>query len=86
MALNVEAAELLELFLWSSDEGPQPPVSGRQRKVEDEVADVLICLLNFCDQMKIDPLEVTTRKIEENKLKYPVEKSLGRLEKHHELE
>ena len=86
MALSVEAGELLELFLWSSDDGPQPPVASRRSKVEEEAADVLICLLNFCDQMNIDLLEVTNRKIERNRLKYPVEKSSGRLEKHNELE
>ena len=86
MALSVEASELLELFLWSSDDGPQPPVESRRTKVEDETADVLICLLNFCEQMGIDLLEVTERKIERNRLKYPVEKSSGRLEKHNELE
>ena len=86
MALSVEAAELLELFLWSSDFGPQPPVIGREQKVADEAADVLICLLNFCDQMGLDLLEVTNAKIERNRLKYPVEKAMGRLEKHNELE
>lgn len=86
MALSVEAGELLELFLWSSDDGPQPPVDSRREKVGEEAADVLICLLNFCDQMGIDILDVTDRKIERNRLKYPVEKSSGRLEKHDELE
>ena len=86
MALNVEAAELMELFLWSSDEGPQPPVDGRLSKVDDEVADVLICLLNFCHQLDIDLLEVTHRKIEKNRTKYPIEKSKGKLEKHNELD
>jgi NTP pyrophosphatase (non-canonical NTP hydrolase) len=28
MALNVEVGELLELFLWAFDEGPQPLVVG----------------------------------------------------------
>lgn len=86
MALSVEAGELLELFLWSADDGPQPPVDSRKAKVNDEVADVLICLLNFCDQMEIDLLAVTAEKIERNRLKYPVEKSSGRLEKHDELD
>ena len=86
MALSVEAGELLELFLWSSDDGPQPPVESRRRKVGEEAADVLICLLNFCDQMNIDLLDVTNQKIEHNRLKYPVEKSIGRLEKHNELD
>ena len=86
MALSVEVGELLELFLWSSDDGPQPPIDSRRNKVEEEAADVLICLLNFCDQMNIDLLEVTNQKIERNRLKYPVDKSSGRLEKHNELE
>ncbi len=86
MALSVEVGELLELFLWSSDDGPQPPVKGRRDKVEAEAADVLICLLNFCEQTGIDLLEVTNQKIERNRAKYPVEKSLGRLEKHNELD
>lgn len=86
MALSVEVGELLELFLWSSDDGPQPPVAARREKVEEEAADVLICLLNFCEQMGIDILEVTDRKIERNRFKYPVEKSSGRLEKHDELD
>ena len=86
MALSVEVGELLELFLWSSDDGPQPPVEGRREKVEEEAADVLICLLNFCDQMDIDILEVTEQKIAKNHGKYPVDKSSGRLEKHNELE
>lgn len=86
MALSVEAGELLELFLWSSDNGPQPPVESRNEKVAEEAADVLICLLNFCDQMNLDLLEVTNQKVERNRLKYPVEKSSGRLEKHNELD
>ena len=86
MALSVEAGELLELFLWSSDNGPQPPVESRNEKVAEEAADVLICLLNFCDQMNLDLLEVNNKKIERNRLKYPVEKSSGRLEKHNELD
>ena len=39
MALSVEAGELLELYLWAADDGPQPPVSSRQPKVADEAAD-----------------------------------------------
>ena len=85
MALNVETAELMELFLWAADDGPQPPVASRMPQVHEEVADVFICLLNFCHQLDIDLLEVTNQKIEKNRHKYPVEKSKGRLEKHNEL-
>ena len=85
MALSVEAGELLSHFLWSSDDGPQPPVEGRKELVEQEAADVLICLLNFCHQANIDILNATMKKIDINENKYPVKKSYGKLEKHTEL-
>ncbi|MEC8276813.1 MAG: nucleotide pyrophosphohydrolase [Myxococcota bacterium] len=84
MALSVEASELLELYLWSADNGPQPPVESRTKKVADEAADVLICLLNFCDKAGIDLIRATQNKIAINEQKYPVEKVKGRLEKHSE--
>ena len=33
MALSVEIGELLELFLWCSDDGPQPPILSRENSV-----------------------------------------------------
>ena len=86
MALSVEAAELLALYLWSSDEGPQPPVSSRIPRVEEEAADVLICLLNFCNKTGIDLAAAVEKKMKKNNRKYPVEQVRGRLEKHDELE
>ena len=84
MALSVEASELLELYLWSADDGPQPPVESRNVKVAEEAADVLICLLNFCDKAGVDLLKATEAKILRNEEKYPIEKVKGRLEKHSE--
>lgn len=85
MALSVEVGELLELFLWSKDEGPQPPVDSRIPKVRDEVADVAICLLNLVNKMEIDLSAAVQDKLEKNAVKYPVEKSRGRMEKSTEL-
>ena len=85
MAISVEAAELLELFLWASDDGPQPPVAGREEQVWEEVGDVMITLLNFCAAAGIDPIRAAELKLMKNKAKYPIEKSKGRLEKHNEL-
>ena len=84
MALSVEAGELLELFLWCQDAGPQPAVESRKPKVAEEAADVLICLLNFCSQYNIDLAAAVEKKIEKNAQKYPVEKVFGKLEKHDE--
>lgn len=85
MALSVEAAELLELYLWCADDGPQPPVASRVPRVADEAADVLICLLNLCDRAGVDLAAAVEAKMARNELKYPAEKSRGRLEKSGEL-
>ena len=66
MALSVEAAELLELYLWSRDEGPQPPIKTREARVEEEVADVLVCLLNLGNRCGIDIAAAVERKIRKN--------------------
>ena len=85
MALSVEAGELLELYLWSADDGPQPPVAERRSKVADEAADVFICLLNFCNAAGIDLTSSTLDKLHRNAEKYPVAVARGRLEKSTEL-
>ena len=64
MSIVIEAAELSEHFQWLSetesykieDLGP----------VADEVADVLIYLLNLCDKLHIDPYKAVKHKLEVN--------------------
>ena len=85
MALSVEAAELLELYLWAADDGPQPPVAGRETRVAEEAADVLICLLNLCDRAGVDLAAAVEAKLAGNERRYPAEKARGRLEKSGEL-
>ena len=85
MAVSVEASELLELFLWSQDDGPQPPVDSRGPQVELEMADILICLLSMADRMDVDLSAAVQTKLEINAAKYPVEKAKGRMEKSDEL-
>ncbi len=85
MAVSAEAGELLALYLWSADGGPQPPVATRTTKVEEEAADVLISLLNLCNAAGIDLAAAVERKLLANAERYPVEASRGRLEKYTEL-
>ena len=84
MALSVEAAELLELFLWSRDDGPQPALPERSARVEEEVGDVLICLLNLCEHCGIDPVQAAERKLARNAERYPAERVRGSMRKHDE--
>jgi len=84
MALSVEAGELLELYLWAADDGPQPPVASRSPRVAEEIADVAICLLNLCEHAGVDLAAAMEAKIAKNEARYPVDKVRGRLEKHDE--
>ncbi len=85
MALSVEAAELLELYLWSSDAGPQPAVASREPRVAEEAADVLICLLSLAAHAKLDLSAAVAAKLAKNAEKYPIATARGRLEKSDEL-
>lgn len=85
MALSVEASELLELYLWCADDGPQPAVASRAPRVEEEIADVAICLLNMAERAGVDLSAAVAAKLEKNARKYPVEKARGRMEKSDEL-
>lgn len=85
MALSVEAGELLQLYLWSEDGGPQPPVASRAPKVAEEAADVLICLLNLCEAAGVDLSAAVEAKIRKNAEKYPVETARGLSLKYDEL-
>lgn len=84
MALTVEAGELLELFLWSADDGPQPPVEARQPAVAAEAADVLMCLLNLCHRAGVDLSAALEAKLEDAARKYPADRVRGRALKYDE--
>lgn len=85
MALSVESAELLELYLWCEDGGPQPAVASRRPRVAEEAADVLICLLNLAAHAQIDLSAAVQAKLAKNAEKYPSARARGRMEKSDEL-
>lgn len=86
MALSVEANELLELYLWSADDGPQPLNPERRKQVEEEAADVLFCLLNFCARAEVDLDEAFERMVEKAERKYPADRVRGKALKYNEYD
>ncbi|MCX6130282.1 MAG: nucleotide pyrophosphohydrolase [Proteobacteria bacterium] len=84
-SVNVEAAELLEIFMWLTPEQSQQLDPAKLEAARDEIGDVLICLLNLSHRLGIDPLEAAQQKILKNKAKYPVEKSRGIAKKYNEI-
>lgn len=73
-ALSVEAGELVEIFQWLTPEESVRVMSDRRtaHRVEDEVADVLAYLLQFCEVLGIDALAALDAKIERNEERFPV--------------
>jgi NTP pyrophosphatase (non-canonical NTP hydrolase) len=80
-AIAVEAAELQEIFLWRDLDDP---VTDKRADIEGEVADIAICLLNFCNRSGIDLAAALRHKLIEAAKKYPAERVRGRAEKYDE--
>jgi len=84
MALSVETNELLALYLWSADSGPQPLNPDRRDAVAEEAADVLMCLLNFCDRAGVDLAQALENGLAKANRKYPAERVRGSALKYNE--
>jgi dCTP diphosphatase len=85
IALNVEAAELLEHFQWVSDvESAGIPLTTRA-KVREELADVFLYLIRLADKLDVDLTLAAAEKIQINAAKYPIEKARGSSKKYTDL-
>jgi NTP pyrophosphatase (non-canonical NTP hydrolase) len=79
LAINVEAGELLELFLWKNAE------EADVEKVKEELADVFAYAFLLAEKYKLDVKEIVLDKIEKNAEKYSVAKAKGKAVKYNEL-
>jgi NTP pyrophosphatase (non-canonical NTP hydrolase) len=79
LALNVEAGELLKLFLWKDAQQANP------EKVKEELADVFAYAILLADKYGFDVKEIVLEMIQKNAAKYPVDKAKGTAKKYDEL-
>jgi NTP pyrophosphatase (non-canonical NTP hydrolase) len=79
MALAVEAAELMEHFLWIDNDASRREVSDPvvREQVADEMADVACLLFALCNAIGLDLSEAVIRKMAKNVQKYPADKCRG---------
>jgi len=77
MGLNIETAELMELFLWISSDTSDEHVSKIRNELSDELGDVFIYLIMLAERVGIDLVEAALKKVEKNRQKYPVERAKG---------
>ena len=73
MALMVEAAELLEIFQWltTAESRTLTRDAKDKERVADEIADVLLYLLQLADHTDVDMEEAVERKLRKNAEKHP---------------
>jgi NTP pyrophosphatase (non-canonical NTP hydrolase) len=86
MALSVEAAELVEVFQWLTEEQSITLDAERRERVRLELADVFIYLLRISDRLGIDLLAAADAKIALNERKYPAERVRGDARKYTEYD
>jgi NTP pyrophosphatase (non-canonical NTP hydrolase) len=70
-ALSVEAAELLEHFQWLTEEQSRKLDTAQKEAVGQEVADVLLYLLQLADKLGLDVAQEAQKKLGLNAVKYP---------------
>lgn len=79
LALNIEAAELLEVFLWKNSD------QANIDSVKEELADVFTFAFLLAEKYDLNVKRIVLEKLEKNALKYPVEKSKGSAKKYTEF-
>ena len=83
MAVASEAGELLAEYRWVSntEADDYSRKTDRRKQIAEEVADVGIALLLFCDRVGLNLVDAIQEKIARNRENYPVERSRGRWER-----
>lgn len=86
LSLVLEATEVLEHFQWKVGmDDIEKHVKENKEELADELADVMIYLLELANNSNIDIKSAVKDKLKKNALKYPVEKAKGSAEKYDKL-
>jgi len=85
VAINAEAGELLQHFVWQSPGQSEQRAVERKDDIASEIADVAILLFELADNLKIDLSVAIREKLARNNERYPVEKAHGSNKKYNEL-
>jgi NTP pyrophosphatase (non-canonical NTP hydrolase) len=85
MAAAIEAAELMQEFLWQTEEEVKQKVKNDKERFADEIADTVVYLMLLADDLGIDMFQAIENKLKKNAEKYPVEKCRGKATKYTNL-
>ena len=84
-AITVEAGELLESFIWASDQQVPEIAETHRAAISDEIADIAILLTYLAHDLSINIDVAVKEKIQANAKKYPVDRARGSNKKYTEL-
>lgn len=82
MCIAIEAAELMEHFLWCDTSQADTIFENKKVEVQEECADILLGLLCLATRYDMDIASLFIRKLNLVKEKYPVEKAKGKSDKY----
>lgn len=80
--LAIEAAELMELFVWKDGQASFDVVRDQQQAVKDELADVICLVFAFANACSIDISAAVIDKLAVTGKRYPIEKCKGKSDKY----
>lgn len=69
-SISLETSKLIENFQWISSE---EAIEKSEQNIKEEMADILIYLIQLADKMNVDLEEEVLKKIKKNAIKYPVQ-------------
>jgi NTP pyrophosphatase (non-canonical NTP hydrolase) len=86
LSVSIEAAELLEHFQWIGDDEVAGYVAEHREDIAEELADVLIYVIQLAQVLGISPSGALASKLALNAERYPVRASRGSSAKHTAIE
>ncbi len=87
LSISLEAAELLEIFQWKTDDEAKKLVNDpvQHENIADELSDILLYAILMANDLNINIIEAADKKIDKNAEKYPTDKVKGKAIKYTEL-
>jgi len=85
IALNLEATEVMEHFLWKTDAEIHEYLKKHKNEVAEELSDTLYWVLLMSYDLDIDLADAFAKKMAQNEAKYAIDKAKGNHKKYTEL-